>query len=53
MGAEPSTPSKSCGRLVDSPGTTTKLGSSPATVIAPRPKCGPINVGLIRTLRPI
>ena len=36
-----------------SPGIITKIGSSPATVIVPQPRCEPINVDLIRTLRPL
>src|SRR4051794_3949763 len=36
-----------------SPGTTTKLGSSPGTAIVPQPKCGPTNAGLIRMQWPI
>ena len=36
--------------LAESPGATTKPGSSPDMAIVPQPKCEPTNVGLIRTL---
>ena len=44
-----SIPSRSCDPLDRVARHSTKLGSSPATVIVPQPKCGPIDIGLIRT----
>ena len=47
-------PSKSCEpHSSSSPLATMKPGSSPGTAIVPQPRCEPINVGLIRTQRPI
>jgi hypothetical protein len=40
-------------RSSTSQGTTTKPGSSPATVIVPQPRCEPLKASLIRTQWPI